>query len=69
MNKTQNARSRVGKKYSEGITLPDGSIVPDTKRNRALINKINKIYNPFTKRWIEDKPENRKSSKSENLKT
>ena len=27
MNKTQNARSRVGKKYSEGITLPDGNIL------------------------------------------
>lgn len=57
------------KYFTDGLTLPDGRIVPDTKRNRSLLNKLSnlKIYNPFTKRWITDTPQNRK--KLEDLKS
>ena len=45
-------------RHSELLTLQDGSVVPNTVRNRALFNKQFKRYNPETKRWVENSPKN-----------
>ena len=37
------------KHYSEGLTLIDGTVVPDTKRNRTLLNRESKFIIPQQK--------------------
>ena len=44
--------------YSEGFTLENGKVVSVTRRNRSILSRESKIYNPTTKRWIVNTEQN-----------
>ena len=56
---TETKQIKKDKHYGEGLTLENGKIVSDTKRNRSILNRESKIFNSSTKRWIMNTEQNR----------